>query len=300
MKSKKLLLPTLILIAAIIAMIVFAALNNIAEKPTIPQKDFPFSITYELNGSTETVEGVYTARYTGVGGYVDSTARLYEGEITCRMEDVDGSFTLSQTEEGTIILYTNFYADYLLGDAGYDYFAYEPFAPTLVYYDHFDNNTYSDGQTLLQHGVRLISWEYPEPIENQFVFSHISYMTGGDVIPLTAIAAAALVAVLVFVKKEKDPSKKKAEIRCTVCNVLIAVIVVPVFLVFGIFVDIIGSSPDLGQQMLYWLPAITILGLAASVSLRRKGFRKGGFLVQFIGPAVFALLYLIETVGSLF
>ena len=84
------------------------------------------------------------------------------------------------------------------------------------------------------------------------------------------------------------------------CNVLIAVIVVPVFLVFGIFVDIIGSSPDLGQQMLYWLPAITILGLAASVSLRRKGFRKGGFLVQFIGPAVFALLYLIETVGSLF
>ena len=38
-----------------------------------------------------------------------------------------------------------------------------------------------------------------------------------------------------------------------------------------------------------------VLGLALSVSLRRKGFSKIGMLVQFIGPVLFALIFIIAS-----
>ena len=50
MKSKKLLLPTIIISVAILAMAVFSVVSNIAQKPTITKGEFPFSITYELDG----------------------------------------------------------------------------------------------------------------------------------------------------------------------------------------------------------------------------------------------------------
>lgn len=298
MKSKKLLLPTSILIAAMIAMAIFSVVSNIAKKPAIAEAEFPFSITYELNEKTETIDGVYVARYTGNGGYTSTTGRLYQGEIISQREDMDGSFVLSETPEGAIILYTEFSADYLMGDPLYDYFSDRDFAPTLVYYDHSENDSYTDEQTLLNHGVRLISWEYPEPIANAFVFSHISYLSSEAVIPLTLIAALALLAVLIFVKKDKTLGKQKRDVFSVICNFVIAIIAVPFFTICSIFSDINGSSPELEHQLLYLIPAITILGLAASVSLRRRGLRKSGFMVQFVGPVVFALLFLVSTIAS--
>ena len=291
-------MPTVILSAAMSIMVLYSVFTSIAKKPTIAEKDFPFSITYEINGKTDTVEGVYSARYTGNGGYVSSTARLYDGEIISQREDVDTSFILSETDTETIILHTNFLADYLMGDAAYDYFSYEPFAPSLVYYEHLENNAYTEPQDLMDRGIRIVSWDYPEPIENTFVFSHISYLTSEAVIPLAAIAAAALLSVILLVKKEKELGKQKMDILAVVCNFLVALICVPFFTICGIFSDINGSTPELTHQLLYLLPSITIMSLAASVSLRRKGFRKVGFIAQFIGPVVFTLLYLFLSISE--
>lgn len=298
MKEKKLVIPTVILTAAMIIMVLYSVCSNIAKKPTITQKEFPFSITYEIDGSADTVEGIYVARYTENGGYVSSTTRLYEGEIISQREDVDASFVLSETDTEIITLYTNFFADYLMGDAAFDYFSCEPFAPSLVYYELLENNAYTEPQDLMDRGVRLVSWDYPEPIENTFVFSHISYLTSEAVIPLAAIAAAAWLAVILFVKKEKELGKQKMDVVAVVCNFLITLICVPFFTICGIFSDINGSTPELTHQLIYLLPSITILSLAASVSLRRKGFRKIGFAAQFFGPAVFATLYLFLSISE--
>ena len=162
MKTKKLLFTGIVLAVEIIAMTVYGALTNVAKKPTIAQKDFPFSITYELNGKTEKVEGVYSVAYVGNGGYVETTERLYEGKFICQQEDFDTSNVLYEDEDGAITLYTHFYADYMMGDAKYNYFTEDVFQPVIEYGDR-EGNRYSDEKSLMEHGVRLIEWEYPEP-----------------------------------------------------------------------------------------------------------------------------------------
>ena len=289
MKSKKLLLPTIIISAAIVAMIVYSVITSIAQKPTITEKEFPFSITYELNGKTETIEDVYVAFFTGNGGYVETTGRCYDGEIVGKEDKDSASYVLSKINDKAIILYTNFYADYLMGDPEYDYFSDEAFKPSIVYYG-VNGEAYEDEQTLLAHGVKLIDWEYPEPIENTFVFSHISYLSGEVVIPLVVIAVLALVAVIIFVKKEDGLNTQWIDRISVLFNFVIALIVVPFTTIYGVFSDINGSSSAITHQIGYLVPAITILGLAASVSLRRKGLKKSSLIVQFVGPVVFALL----------
>ena len=59
MKSKKLLLPTIILAVAILATVVYSVISSIAFKPTVTEGEFPFSITYELDGERVTIEDVY-------------------------------------------------------------------------------------------------------------------------------------------------------------------------------------------------------------------------------------------------
>ena len=53
--------------------------------------------------------------------------------------------------------------------------------------------------------------------------------------------------------------------------------------------DITGSHPGLAYQIMYLVAPITLLGLAASIALRRKGYSKSSFFAQWAGPVVFGL-----------
>ena len=61
----------------------------------------------------------------------------------------------------------------------------------------------------------------------------------------------------------------------------------------AILIDIEGGGPDLYYQVTYFIPAVSILCIAASVALRRKGYRKSSLIVQFIGPVIFVLYLLV-------
>ena len=52
------------------------------------------------------------------------------------------------------------------------------------------------------------------------------------------------------------------------------------------------------HQLGYLAPAIAVLGLTASVGLRRKGFSKESLVVQFIGVVYFVLLIVLIMTGS--
>ena len=67
MKSKKISLSALILIVAVLVAAVYSAVSSIAKKPTITEGEFPFSITYELDGETVTINDVYEACYVSNG-----------------------------------------------------------------------------------------------------------------------------------------------------------------------------------------------------------------------------------------
>ncbi|MBR5223041.1 MAG: hypothetical protein IKV81_02620 [Clostridia bacterium] len=297
MKNKKLLLPIIILISAVLLMEVYSVVTSIAKKPTITEGEFPFSITYELDGEIVTINDVYKAHYIGNDGYADTLTRCYVGGIV-GLGGENTLYTLKKGDNTRIELWTHFYADYLMGDPEYEYFDDEPFEPSINFYD--ENETeYNDEETLAAQGVKLISFEYPTPIENSFVFSHISYLSGAVVLPALLIALLALIVIIIFVRKEKELKYKAIDIISIVFNFLIGFTLVPFVAIFGMFVDINGGGPEFYRQMTYFLSAFLVLCIAASVALRRKGHGIKSLIAGLIGPAFFALFIIVCGVSEL-
>lgn len=292
MKAKKLSPASLILILALVLMLAYSILFGIAKKPTITQMDFPFSITYELKGETVTIQDVYTARFTGNGGYIDLAGRCYEGYIQSAPESGGASYVLYEGMDGSIMLHANFYPDYMLGDSKYDYYSLYPFAPRFSFFDP-ELGDIEDEQALLERGIRLISWEYPEPVENSFVFSHIALLCSEDVLPLLGIGLLALLAVLIFVKKQ-SPVKSGIDRAGIFCSFALLLVFLPFAAIVAIFSDIMSSSEALDRQLFYLVPAITALGLAHSLSLRRTGKSLPALLPQLMGPLIFCLSLLMD------
>ena len=87
MKNKKLFLPTIILAAAVLAIVIYSIVSSIAFKPTVTEGKFPFSITYELDGEMVTIKDVYKAYYVRNDGYADTKSRVYAGELESSGED---------------------------------------------------------------------------------------------------------------------------------------------------------------------------------------------------------------------
>ncbi len=297
MKSKKLLLPAIILAIAILATVVYSVISSIAFKPTVTEGEFPFSITYELDGERVIIEDVYKVHYVRNDGYADTKSRVYAGELKSSGED-DTLYILKKDENTRIELWTHFYADYLMGDTEYDYFDDEPFEPRIYYYDAQETE-YHDEETLAAQDVKLISFEYPTPIENSFVFSHISHFSGAVVLPSLLISLLALIATIIFVRKEKELKYKAIEIISIVLNFLIGFTFLPIVAFLAIFIDIKGGGPELYYQVLYFIPAVSMLSIVASVALRRKGYGKISLIAGFVGPVIFVLYLIVFYMGGL-
>ena len=291
MKSKRLFLPTIILLVAVMAMGVSSVIMSIAKKPTVTEGEFPFSITYELDGETKTIQDVYAVHYDGNAGYNDTKTRCYVGKIG-NLGEGDVMYSLKKEGNTRIELATNLHAEYLMGDPEFDYFDGGAFEPQIFYYDEQEVE-YCDEETLAAHGVKLVSFEYPTPIENSFVFSHISIFSNVVIWPTLLLAFLALLLIIIFVNKEKDFVRKPIDVVSTVFNFIIIFIAVPFITFFAWFLDISGDNNHIINQTLYFVPALTVLGVAASVALRRKGYSKSALVVKFTGPVVFGVILLI-------
>lgn len=290
MKNKKLVLPAIIIAVAILAIAAYSVISSIAKKPIITEGEFPFSITYELDGKTVTIEDVYKVRYVRNDGYADTLSRVYEGALKSSGED-QTLYVLKSDENTRVELMTHFYPDYLMGDSEYEYFDEESFEPRIYYYDA-NETEHSDEETLAAQGVKLISFKYPTPIENSFVFSHISYCSGAVVLPILLIALLALLAIIIFVRKEKELNYKVVDIVSIILNFVICLTLLPIVSIAAMFIDINGGGPELYHQTLYFIPVFITLGVAASVALRRKGYSVKSLIAELVAPAFFAV-YLI-------
>ena len=71
---------------------------------------------------------------------------------------------------------------------------------------------------------------------------------------------------------------------------------VPFLAIMAMLTDIIGSDGDFWQQIIYLVPTISLLSIAVSVTLRRRGYSKSGFIVQLIGPAIFIIIYFLSLI----
>jgi hypothetical protein len=120
------------------------------------------------------------------------------------------------------------------------------------------------------------------------------------VLPILLIALLALLAMIIFVKKEKDLKYKAVDIVSIIFNFIIPFVYLPFVTVLSIFIDIEGGGPELYFQILYFIPWVSTLCLAASVALRRKGYAVRALITEFAGPAVFALYLVVFYFGELF
>lgn len=299
MKSKKLLLPTLILLIALLAAVAVNIALSIAKKPAIAEKDFQFSVTYEYNGKLETVEGVCSCSFNPENQSVDPLDRFYSSTVSFGEEanaDNHRNYLIAEDKDGQLVIITCLDAGYLMGDPQYEEDAAEDHRPYIAYYDS-EGVEYSDEATLKKHGVRLVSWEYPEPIENEFVFSHLTRIHVGSVIPTVIVGYLALLLCFVLVKKENDIAVGSLYQLSTILNFIVGIVVIPALTLICALLDVNGDGSGIVSQICYCVPALSALCLAASVALRRKGYAKSGLIAQFVGPVVFAVMLAIDTVA---
>lgn len=297
MKNKKLFLPAIILAVAILLTAAYSVISSIAKKPTVTEAEFPFTITYELDGARITIEDVYKVNYVKNDEDDNHKGRVYVGKRLSSGED-DTNFILKQDENSRIELWTHFYADYLMGDSQYDYFDDEAFEPKIYYFDSQETE-YHDEETLAAQGVKLISFEYPTPIENALVFSHVSYFSGAVVLPTLLIALLALIATIIFIRKEKELKYKAVDAISIVLNFIIGSVYLAFVTILALLIDIEGGGPEFYYQVLYFIPSFSLLCIAASVALRRKGYGVKSLIAELIGPAVFVVYLIICSVSGL-
>ena len=118
-------------------------------------------------------------------------------------------------------------------------------------------------------------------------------------LPALLIALLALIITIIFVKKEKELKYKAIDIVSIVINFIISFTLIPFVSILAFFIDIEGGGPELYYQILYFIPALSVLCVAASVALRRKGYGAKSLIAELIGPAVFALYLIVFYVGGL-
>lgn len=290
MKNKKF-LPAIILGAAVLVTVLYAFISCIALKPTVTEASFPFTITYELDGKTVVIDEVYKARYVPNDKDDNGKWRQYVGEIGNRGEN-DTIYTLKKEDGFRVELWTHFNADHMMGDPEYDYYDDSAFEPKLYWYSS-EEQEQTDPEVLASYGVKLIDFTYPEPIKNSMKFSHIAYCDGTVVLPVLLIAILAFIAILIFVKKEAELKYKAIGIISIVLNFAIGIVFFPFVTILSLFIDIEGGGAELYYQISYYLPAITVYCLGASVALRRKGYGVLSLLSQLAAPIIFGVYVLI-------
>lgn len=169
-------LPTLVLYLSI-------KVSPSPPEPEIKQGEFPFSLTYSINGSTVVVEDTLLCQYSGikfdtsVGKYRSWTSRLLSGNeyiIMYKTQGIPESSSWSGGEDSekfyTIIYFDPGNAGYYMGDrkSQDSSFPNARFVSTEEGESRIIGNVKAD-DLLQNYGIKLIKWEASPPIINKFV-----------------------------------------------------------------------------------------------------------------------------------
>jgi hypothetical protein len=293
---KSLRTPALILAIGLVLTLVACLFANVIMTPTVTEHEFHYSVTYELNGETNTLEGVYKCIYTGFGAGEDPHDRYYTGEYT-----VDGqttrshTYTIAEKDGAELYIVTLFNDCYLMGDT--KDMDYEPFLEE-PYLEAVDKEGYSYDETNMpsEFTSKIISWEYPEPIENKFTFGGFALMHAGSMLAMLVVGLLTVLACVIFVKKDKSLAYNALDTFSIVLNFAICILAIPFMAVTSALFQLTISTDSVFYQVYMCIPAITAFTVAASIALRRKGFRKTGFFIQLAGPVIYIVPVIVESI----
>jgi hypothetical protein len=269
---------------------------NIILTPTVTEHDFHYAVTYKLNGETKTLEGVYTCR---LDGYIDGDNprdRYYTGEYTVNGQATPWqAYTIAQKDGAELYIVTLFNNSYLMGDTKDQ--DYRPFLDA-PYLEALDNEGYPYDETTMpsEFTAEIISWEYPEPIENTFVFRGFSILHTGSMLAMLVVGLLVILACMIFVKRDKAVPYKVLDKLSIVLNFIVCLAALPFITFTAALLPITLSRDGLLYQIYLCIPALTAFTVAVSIALRRRGFTKSGFFIQFVGPVLFFVPALFDLV----
>ena len=293
MREKSMKLPIIIITIGLILAVASCILVGILREPVIKEHDFEYSVTYKLDGEVKTFNGVLKCSYTGFYGDDDPTTRSYSGEYTENGKELETYiFTIGEKDGIELYIVTMLDVNYLMGD------------PDIYEYEVGNEDPYLEARN--KDGVgenytdkfdaEIISWEYPEPIENSFTFAGFSILHVGSMIAMLLVAYLAILACVIFAKKADGVTYKAIDGISIVLNFIVALAVVP-FMALAIWLFQLDMNTEaLLYQIFLCIPPISAFAVAASVGLRRKGYSKSGLIVQLALPAAFFLSLILESV----
>ena len=292
MKSSCMKLPIIILVIGLILAIASCFFTGIVKEPTIKEHEFDYSVTYRIGSETKTYEGTFRCSFVGHDGDDDPTLRLYDGVHTKDGNELGALWlTVAQTEDVELMMSVGLDAAYLMGD------------PDKYEYVHGNDDPYLEAIDAEGYAVEvsetfdaeIISWEYPDPIENSFRFSGFSRLYSISMLVMLAIAFLTVIACLIFVKKDPDVNYKALDIISIIANFAVTFMAIPFITIVIFFFPLVMESESILYQIYLCVPALTAFTIAASIALRRKGFAKSGFFVQLVCPALFFATIFVES-----
>lgn len=296
MKSKSLKLSAVIISIGLLLSLAACLFTNIIMTPTITEHDFNYSVTYKLCGETKTLEGVYKCTYEGFDQGENPRDRYYKEEYT-----VDGQTTLSYTytiaekDGAELYIVTLLDAHYLMNDTEsmeYDSFLEDPYLEAV----DKEGNPYDETNMPSEFAAEIISWEYPEPIENKFTFGGFAMMYAGSMVAMLVAGLLAVLACVIFVKKDKAIEHNVFDTLSIVLNFAICILAIPFIAFTSAFFQLTISTDSVFYQVYMCIPAISAFTVAASIALRRSGFRKTGFFIQLVGPVIYIVPLILESI----
>lgn len=298
-RIKGLILPFVCIIAAIVVIAVFISLFTVAKAPVIKEKEFNYSVSYEYNGEATKLTGTVKCKLSNIDYSFGEYEIFWDYDVTYLGKDSnDAVFFILDNEDESIYLTLNFDPAYLMGNPGYelpeDGLSNIPYA---TYYDKKVENMESTETALLaEKGFVMKGWDYPTPIENSLETCRMSTLDRSFAIPMAMIAVLALVACVIFVKKDANAVQKPIDRISKIFNFIVGFAGIPFLTLAASMIDINGDAKDPVSQIIIFLPTITALALAAAISLRRKGFSVAGMVLQFVGPALLVVLMMVDFV----
>jgi hypothetical protein len=118
---------------------------------------------------------------------------------------------------------------------------------------------------------------------------------------MLVIGLLTMIACLILVKRDKTTPRKVLDTFSVVLNFGICLMAIPFITVATGLLQLTMSSDALLYQIFLCTPALTAFTVAASIALRRNGFTKTGFFVQFAGPVLFFVpVVLASLIGNVF
>ena len=299
MKTKNLHIPAILLVGLLIAYAILTVTICYNTKPAVSEGEFPFSITYEYMGKTGTTSGISICKFDGSQTIFGEHTRYWSEETVY----TEGDYIVYRDETKTLTVQPGTEAGFLMGDPLYsDYhkkhYDMEQPGAYVEYYDYEKDisiSGYHNEEELADVGFRVLDFYYGEPIENSFSFSKVTYEPD-NIICFVALMIIFLLVCIIFVRKDKEYIYSKLDIAGIILNFIVGIVAVPFITLICTMFGLTGSGYDLIDQCIYNIPSFTILCLALSVMLRRKGYSKQGFFIQFGGIPAFVLMLLTDLI----